>query len=534
MASTKKGVSFALMRFLNFMKIFLRNKRGMVGLGIISFFAFMAIFAPFLTPYDSLGYAPGKEGVPLAGSEAAPAWLKSLPIALGGQPTLSENFIVVNDPTFSNPNWAWPNGEWNFSVSPNVGDAVEVRYNAEGGYPPGTGDGCVSIIFRRSGSQTYGNISIRLYKEFDFPYLGPPARGSAFLNMFLNGTTHIEYRLAWNKTRSAYDITEVDVYDVEGMAWLFVEKVDGASYKVWPSADYPSTLFNKSGFFVVRKEWGAAAPGINAKNTIPTAGRYRFGLEVLLMDYYNTTEDVEMEVRVDNFGLNLLGTCWGVLGTDYYGRDILAQLIYGSRISLYVGLLSSVLSVCIGLLIGLAAGYLGRAADELMMRVTDILLVLPGLPLLIVLFAVLGASIENLIILNGFLGWMGFAKVVRSQVLSIKERSFIEAAKASGAGSRYIIFRHVLPNVMGLVYVSLATSVPGAIVSEAALSWLGFADPKRMSWGRMLSEMQEHNAITSWWWVLPPGLCIAAISVSFILLGYALDEVLNPKLRVRR
>jgi peptide/nickel transport system permease protein len=151
-----------------------------------------------------------------------------------------------------------------------------------------------------------------------------------------------------------------------------------------------------------------------------------------------------------------------------------------------------------------------------------------------VLFAVLGASIENLIILNGFLGWMGFAKVVRSQVLSIRERSFIEAAKASGAGRSYIIFRHVLPNVMGLVYVSLALSVPGAIVSEAALSWLGFADPRRMSWGRMLYEMQVHNAVTKWWWVIPPGLCIAAISVAFILLGYALDDVLNPRLRVRR
>jgi peptide/nickel transport system permease protein len=129
---------------------------------------------------------------------------------------------------------------------------------------------------------------------------------------------------------------------------------------------------------------------------------------------------------------------------------------------------------------------------------------------------------------------MGFAKVVRAQVLSIRERPFIEAAKAAGAGSTHIVFRHVLPNVMGLVYVSLATTVPGAIVAEAALSWLGFADPRRMSWGRMLSEVQQQHAYTKLWWVIPPGLSIAFVCVSFILLGYALDDVLNPKLRIRR
>ena len=218
-----------------------------------------------------------------------------------------------------------------------------------------------------------------------------------------------------------------------------------------------------------------------------------------------------------------------MLGTDNAGNDLLSKNIYGSRISLLVGLLAAGIGISLGLLIGLMAGFLGRFVDEVLMRFTDMMLVIPSLPLLIVLVEVLGTNIWNVIIIIGFLGWMGFARVIRSQVLTLRERPYIEAAKAAGAGPLRIMSRHIFPNIVSLTYVNLALSVPAAILSEAALAFLGLSDASIVSWGHIFSLNPP-----PWWWVIPPGILIAAISLSFILIGYALDEIFNPKLRSRR
>jgi peptide/nickel transport system permease protein len=234
----------------------------------------------------------------------------------------------------------------------------------------------------------------------------------------------------------------------------------------------------------------------------------------------------------------VFGNTFGLLGTDDQARDIFAQLVIGTRISFVIGLVSAVLSVGLGLLVGLVAGYIGGATDEVLMRLNDMLLVIPSLPLTIVLVFVLGQSMLNIIIVVGVLGWMGFARTVRSAVLSLKERQFIEAVKSAGGGRGYIIRRHIIPNVFPLIYITLAMSVPGAIVSEAALSWLGLGPLDVMSWGRVLHQFQQAgtvatSAFSMWYWTIPPGLCIAFLSLSFVLIGYALDEILNPRLRER-
>ncbi len=253
---------------------------------------------------------------------------------------------------------------------------------------------------------------------------------------------------------------------------------------------------------------------------------YSYGLTV----NFNGPQTLNM----DSLQLKLYGTAWGILGTDNTGKDIFSWLVYGAQVSLYVGLVAAAIGIGVGLVVGLMAGYLGRVVDEVLMRFTDMLLTIPGLPLLLVLVAVIGNSETNIIIVIGFLGWMGFARIIRSQVLSLRERPFIEASKAAGAGPFRIMARHIFPNIVGLTYVNLALTVPGAILSEAALAFLGLGDPNVVSWGQMFRAAEDAHTPFDPWWVIPPGIAIALVSLSFILIGYALDEIFNPKLRKRR
>jgi len=221
------------------------------------------------------------------------------------------------------------------------------------------------------------------------------------------------------------------------------------------------------------------------------------------------------------------------LGLDSRGRDIFSQLIWGSRIALLVGFLSAFFTVLIGLMIGLLAGYLGGRIDSILMRFTDVILVLPGLPLIIIMASVLGSSIWNIILVISLVGWPGVARVIRAEVLSLKERPFIESARVTGASPTRIMFRHIAPNVMPLAFLFMTFGVSGAILSEAALSFIGLGDVNTMSWGIMLYYVQNSNALKAWWWLLPPGIAITMISLSFFLVGRAFDEIVNPRLRKR-
>lgn len=226
---------------------------------------------------------------------------------------------------------------------------------------------------------------------------------------------------------------------------------------------------------------------------------------------------------------------YGLLGTDELGRDLWSQIVYGARTSLVIGLSAALVSLIIGVLVGLTSGYFGGVVDEVLMRATDIMLILPFLPLVIVLAAILGPRLENLIMIIGLTGWANTARVIRSQVLSLKERTFVEAGIATGASDAHIITHYILLNVLPLVYVNAALGVSGAILSEAWLSFLGLGDPFHISWGMILFYANEYQALTllAWWYFVPPGLCILLVVLSFIFIGHTLDEVLNPRLRRR-
>ena len=223
------------------------------------------------------------------------------------------------------------------------------------------------------------------------------------------------------------------------------------------------------------------------------------------------------------------------LGTDDSGRSVLTLLIWGARVSLFVGFLATFISMFIGTLIGLASGYFTGKSGAILYRITEWTLVIPFLPLAIVLSTVLGRSLFNIAVVIGVTSWPGTAMLIRSQTLSIKERAYMERSKVLGAGRWHQIGRHILPNVMPMVFANTTLTVAIAILAETTLSFLGLGDPTRISWGTMLDSAFNVGAITtgSWWYIIPPGLCVVTVVLSFTLIGQALEEVLNPRLKNR-
>jgi peptide/nickel transport system permease protein len=227
---------------------------------------------------------------------------------------------------------------------------------------------------------------------------------------------------------------------------------------------------------------------------------------------------------------------FGPLGTDHLGRSVMTQFIWGARISLLVGLAATVLAMVIGSVVGIAAGFIGGWVESVLMRLTEWFLVIPFLPLAIVLAAILGPSIQNIILVIGITSWPAPARLIRAQVLTLKERLYVDRSRALGASDWHLMTRHILPNVSGLIIANTTLTVPVAILSETTLSFLGLGDPTRASWGKMLQESFEAGALTqqAWWYYVPPGIGILLVVLAFSLCGQALEEVLDPRLRDRR
>ena len=223
------------------------------------------------------------------------------------------------------------------------------------------------------------------------------------------------------------------------------------------------------------------------------------------------------------------------LGTDIQGRSVLTLTIQGAEVSLLVGLSATAITMLIGSAIGLVAGFRGGWVDQLLMRITDWGLVIPWLVLAISLASIFGQSLFVIILVIGLTTWPPTARLVRAQTLSVKERPFVERARALGASSWHLVTRHILPNVMPVIMANTVLIVAIAILSETALSFLGLGDPFSVSWGQILQQASDGGAATqgAWWWLGAPGVCIVLVVLAFTMIGFALDEIINPKIRER-
>jgi len=472
-----------------FSRMYLRNRMGQAGLALLFIFIGMAALAPYLTPYDPM-YT-----MQLANFRAKPQWL---------DPSLPPNLYLITDPALSSEAAM---GEWSAEAT----GGAAVLWTGSEGYPgiplveEGSGPGAIEV---RSASDAEGLATIE--RTFQYTYR-PPRRFSV----------HVAYMA---------QVTGEASWSIQ----VLLRQTDGNLLELWSSGPQRRS-----------QDWTVPRPQIDTNDAIlrlrlfndilgdasrmfPSAGTYDLVLRV-----QTSGEDGSVKVYLDDVSSRIWGESFGYLGTDNYGRDIFTQLMHGSKISIFVGIFSAVIAVALGVLVGLTSGYIGGWVDELLMRINDVLLTIPGLPFLIVLTAVLGPTILSVIILIGFLGWMGIARLIRSQVLTLKTKAFVEASRASGGGTWHIIRVHLIPNVMTMAYTQLALTVPGAIVTEAALSFLGLGDPFLQTWGKMLHDVQYYGAVAEWWWAIPPGLCIALLSMSFVFIGYALDDIFNPKLRGR-
>ncbi len=306
----------------------------------------------------------------------------------------------------------------------------------------------------------------------------------------------------------------------------------------WKNVTVPSGLLPLSGIP------GFASSSDAAATVFSQPGTYTFTMQLQVVP---TGATVQTQFYVTGVTFHILGRAYGLLGTDIYGRDLWSQFVWGSQVSLLIGILSAMGAVGIGTVTGLAAGYLGGGSDEVISRVTDFMLVLPFLPLVLILVSLLGqnpALYKNIywwvIALFVVLSWPSITRIIRGQVLTVKTRQYVEASRALGGGPGHIIRRHILPNVMGLVYSQTALNVAGFIILEAALDFLaiGIHPIGTITWGltltNALSDALTNSAVDyAWWWFLPPGIAIAALSLSFVLVGFALDRIFNPRLRAR-
>ncbi len=487
----------------NFWNDYKKHKMGLVGIALLIFFTGMAIFAPWLAPDNPSPVA--RVGPPLE----APVWTS------GFDPHYFPTQNMVANPTFENNGAGWTVGL--------TGDAARFTTTSWETLPNGT---YFHMVFNDYNNTlgTSSTTSIYLKTSFNWAHITP-----AQVNM------SISYRV---KLEGSYTSDQFVTSGFKITTYL----VGPNGHAIDPRGHDYAMLFQSSAPYVY--EWGIRKYITNVLQTpwlfngIDEQHPATFDYVIAINITGNTDPSMRgsITVDVDYSDITFWGYYHGLLGTTETGGDVASQLIFGSRISLTVGILATALSTFVGLVVGLVSGYYGGMIDEISMRIVDFLMVIPGLPLMMVLTVYLGRSVQTIIVVIAILGWTGTSRIIRSQVLAERHKAYVESALAIGASDTYIIFRHILPNVTPILFANVTLGVVAAILTESGLAFLGLTDPYIPSWGLMLSAGSKGGGAFlagAWWLVIFPGLAITLLSMSFTFIGHTLDTILNPRLKRR-
>jgi len=464
-------------RFLEFWNDFKKEKSGLVGLGILAFALLIVIFEPVFLPFKDVNTNWRNitywEDNPAA---APPVWTN----LFSRQKSATSSRLF--DP------------EINETSDPDYGRVLvytfDYKYNFD--KPP------LDIILRATAN---GRILMNIYIE------RPDGETIHLGRVYKEGLEDDPVRF------SADNDARAMVYDF--LTWFAssssISRSGGRS-----AIRSTNVIFSEAGLNMLEER-------------VPLKGDYKYIVKIpmqLLADANNYVVDPKLYIT---------GRVSGALGTDTLKRDIFSGVIAGLKWALFIGFVTSVIAVFIGVIYGIVGAYFGGFTDTAMSFVFELFVSIPMLPILIVMSAIFKPNIWIILATLIVFSWVGPVKTVRSMALQIKEETYIEAAKALGSSKWRIIFKHMAPLLLPYSFANMALSVPGFIVFEASLSLLGLGDPTIVTWGQILHEAQSSGATLNglWWWIVPPGLFIAVMGMTFAFLGFAMDKILHPKLRTR-
>ncbi|UCG03877.1 MAG: ABC transporter permease [Candidatus Heimdallarchaeota archaeon] len=486
-------------RSLGVWKQYYEVKHGIVGLILVLLFLVMALVAPIVYPKY-----PGQ--LARVGPDyAAPAWTQ---------------FTDPDSPPYKNylPDYSFEDDSaWNFSVTDPLTGLPDEEH---GFYEFDTtdftdGSRSLKLTLIDNSTDTYFRTSIAALQSFNYNYTHP-----------IWVTVSFNYKSRVNGTLDRHKLMPyVRFHTPENSPYPdYLSRIELKPHFAEEWTRYTRNMSFLSYYFVF-----AQHSEVNVEVGLEFSNPFTNPFNPL----GNRSETVKAEFWFDNLQIHVYSNFYGWLGTSDMGQDVMAQLLWGAQISLFIGLVATFFGIFVGLIVGLMAGYFGGSIDEILMRIVDFFLIMPGLPIMMILAALFTPSLEITTFIIALFAWPGPSRVIRSQVLVEKEKAYVEAAKAAGAGDVYLIFKHVLPNVLTLVFVQLATGVSSSIISEAGLSFLALTPQNLVSWGRMLQAGYNAGGFinNAWWFILPPGFCIALLSMGFVFIGYAVDNAMNPRQR---